>query len=165
MPPPPHINITLVDNIDFILNAQCSGASNVILSIFAIPRFIFGSFLWTFIFVCPTWLRPLFFKMLYPLIYDYGGKGIFENFLSDLFCLIVNAYYLILIVVIILGLMILDMVWFSFIREMLLLIDMARMDAEISKLAHQTEIDQKITQSQMNGLAKQVSLLKQKTEE
>jgi hypothetical protein len=153
IPPIPQFNITLVSNVSFILDAQCSGGSNIILSIFAVPRFIFGSFIWTFIFVCPTWLRPILFKIFYPLIYDYGGRGIFAEFASDMFCLVVNLYYLILIVIVILGIMMVDMIWVSFIREMIMLLEMARMDLQIANLTKRTDVDRLNNQAQIRSLA------------
>lgn len=164
IPSPPQINITLVNNIDFIINASCSTPSATLLSIFALPRFVFGTYVWSLVFISPTWLRPFLFKVFYPLLYDYGGRGIFANFLGDLFCLFVNLYWLILIVTIILTLYILDYVYISFIREILLKVDLGRMDREVSKVKEDTDTDRKITHARLDGLAKALSDVQNKRE-
>lgn len=164
LPPPPLINVTFIDNLDFIVNATCSGGSNIVLSIFAIPRFIFGSWVWALIFIGPTWLRPLLFKIFWPIIYDYGGKGIFDNLSSQIFCAVVNAYYFLIIVLCVIGLFALDYVYGPILRELYNLFDLARIDTEVSSLSEQTLIDRKTMQKQIAELQKRVTEMKQKSE-
>lgn len=95
--PPKVIHFNYIKNLDWLLNAQCSGGGNVFMSMMLIPRLFLGGFLWTLIMVSPPWLRPLMFDTLYPFIYDYGGKGKATNLWGDIFCFIINLYYWVLI--------------------------------------------------------------------
>lgn len=154
IPPPPMLNITKVANLDQITNAQCNGTSNVIQSILFLPRMIFGTWLWTLIFISPTWLRTLEFRVLYPLVYDYGGLGTTENFLGDLFCFIVNLYYPILVTLICFGLYILDAVFLQMAREVIMKADTAVASVQAAEAREYAEI-------QINGLKEQMAVLEQ----
>lgn len=140
IPPFNPIQIKLVKNVDFLLNAQCGGASNVILSMLLVPRIFLGTFLWTFIFICPDWLSPMLFQVFYPLIYDAGGRGLTNGLLGEIFCLVVNLYYFMMIAVVFMGIVLINNVFLSFMSEMQMINGMGHMSVEIAMLRE--DIDQ-----------------------
>jgi hypothetical protein len=157
IPPPPLLNLTRVENLDEIANATCNGATNVALSMFFLPRIVFGTWLWTLIFMSPTWLRTVEFRVLYPLVYDYGGLGISEHFLGDLFCFIVNLYYPILVVLICFGLYILDSVFLQTWRDIVMKTDIAVASVSAAKAQEYSQVHIQSLESQVQALEQQMS--------
>lgn len=156
IPPIPMINFTRLNNLDAIANATCDGAGNVVMSMMFIPRLLFGTWLWTLIFISPTWLRVVEFKILYPLVYDYGGLGSSNNFLGDLFCFVVNLYYPILIIMIFFGLYILDVVFLQMFRDIVMKADIAISSVQSAQVKEYAEVHIRELQEQMKVLDEQI---------
>lgn len=120
------------------------------MSFFFLPRFLFGTWIWTLIYISPTWVRDVEFRLLYPLVYDYGGLGQSSSTLiADLFCFIANLYWFIMVILIILGLYIFDAVFLTFFRELMTQAQIAFHSLELAQIkdyakAHIGNLDERL---------------------